>query len=190
MSVVQKGKLYFLIGIARSGKSTIADNWVNNRLDIVENSLDYIDPMFRADLLPRVVVCADRIRLAMGHRWNGIIEPHVAAVANTMIRALLYDHDVLIDETHTTATSIGRTLQIDPTAKWYYVKERPEVCIERAIKTKQDDLIPVIKRMENNLLNLCDCDDFRDVQDKLPWKIDLLRQKAVVNKKAFERIDD
>jgi len=183
------GRLYFLIGLPRSGKSTIAKRWLNNEINIT-NYHCIVDKLACEISFPRVVVNADRIRLAMGHRWNGVVEPYVAATCDTMIRALLYDHDVLIDETHTSARSILRTLQISSIANWHFVDALPGVCQQRAIDTGQRDLTTVIGRMYTNLCKLCNCGTMVSIKGELPRVIDELKEQASANKGKFERIVD
>jgi hypothetical protein len=145
------GRLYFLIGLARSGKSTLARRWLNKEIDFP--CINRLTPHIGVNQ-PRVIVCRDQIRLALGHRYNGFVEDFVAATATAMTRALLIDHDVLLDETHTTASNIKKAFQIDPMAIWYHVNTDASVCKERAVATGQEDLVPVIDRMMKNLLEL------------------------------------
>lgn len=147
--------LYFLIGVARSGKSTFAKDWQN-----MGNS--------------RVVVNADSIRLALsGDRWNYLTEPFVHAIKNTMIRTLLNQgYKVLVDGTHTTIKSISELFDIDNNARYYIINTPKEECIRRAIESKQSDLIPVIERMSNQL-ELLTID-----------KIEEARQNSIKNKNS------
>lgn len=181
------GRLSFLIGLPRSGKTSIAASWAKNEISITnDNRIIKVSHI----MTPRVVVSADRVRLAMGHRWNGVVEPHVGAVCDTMIRALLYDHDVLVDETHTSARSISRTLQISSVANWYFVDTVPAVCKQRAIDTGQPDLVSVIDRMHQNLGRLCNAGTILSIKGELPRVIEELREQAAKNKGIFERITD
>lgn len=131
-----KGTLYFTIGLPRSGKSTYANEWVKEK------------PM-------RVVVCGDDIRFALhGKRFEPLAESMVNAIKLTMIRALLNrGFDVLVDGTHTTRHSIKQLLEIDRYAIGLLDTNVPtaEECIQRAKDTGQEDLIPVIHRMNKNL---------------------------------------
>jgi hypothetical protein len=184
----QKGRLYFLIGLPRSGKSTIANNWLNHKISFANNNEMWKNiPPIEPD--PRVVVCRDEIRLAMGHRWNGVVEPHVNAVANTMVRALLQHHNVLLDETHTSKSTLLQTLQIDPDAIWYFVDTKSDVCKQRARDSNQTDLYGPIDRMVGNLIKLCNC-GWDTIPHELPRIINGLRQQARDNKPKFERIVD
>lgn len=145
-----KGRLYAMIGVARSGKSTIAEQWKNNKIDIV-NYTYY--PTNNLLLMPRVVVCADQIRLALhGERYIEKAEVFVHAIKNIMIISLLNSgHDVLVDGTHTTESSIKELLRIDVDCEFCIIKTPIDICIERAIKTNQEDLIPIINRMASQI---------------------------------------
>lgn len=152
----KRGKLRFLIGLPRSGKSTWATDWVRKRPD--------------ETAFPRVVVCADDIRLAVtGQRFNHCAEPVVAMIKKYMIESLLArGHDVLVDETNTTKSSIRRNFEADIDAQWTLINTPADVCKERAVDTNQPDLIPVINRMECQLKALLDegipsiCENLRE----------------------------
>lgn len=132
-------KLTALIGLARSGKSTFSEKWQ------LED-----DP----DGLKRVVVSGDKVRLGLhDHRFIFKAEPMVHAVYQTMVRALLLNPHlhVLMDDTHTTVSSIRNVLNIDDNAEFIYIPCDPATARKRAIDTNQTDLIPVIDRMYDNL---------------------------------------
>lgn len=190
---MNKGHLFILIGLPRSGKSTFCNEWVSYRATIYKSGLlsDAITPppvrgerkyglivddmagfeesdtnkFFKERELeqffhmnysnPRVVVCADDIRLAMGHRWNSNVEGFVHAVKDTMIKAhLLRGCDVLVDGTHTTPGSIKQMLMFDVDAKFVIIDTPPNICKERAKATGQEDLYSVIDRMAAQLHNI------------------------------------
>lgn len=129
------GKLYFLMGLPRSGKSSWAQSWIEEKPG-------------------RVIVCADDIRLACGHRWNSHIESYISSSKELMIKTLLQKHDVLVDGTHTTENNIRKLLQIDHNAQPIFINTHPEVCKKRAKQTNQEDLYPIIVRMQYNFQNL------------------------------------
>src|SRR5688572_1704057 len=117
--------LLFTIGLARSGKSTWANKWLNTetvKVGVLKNSTNdaIIKEISVFDRIgkPRVVVSGDDIRLALsGQRYNSHMEEYIFAMEHTMIKALLArGHDVLADDTHTTWKSIQALLQIDPHA--------------------------------------------------------------------------
>lgn len=152
-----QGNLYATIGLARSGKSTLANKWLHFAVNILDNC-DWTDKyVSNGKENPRVVVCSDDIRLALyGERFRKEGEEAVHAIQGVMIRSLLYrGHDVLVDGTHTTENSLMRLLRIDPRCRFVYVDTSPEECKEIAVKTEQIDLIPVIDRMYANLQDLC-----------------------------------
>ncbi len=130
-------KLYYMIGAPRSGKSTFANKWVKEA------------PM-------RVIVSSDDIRMAMhGKRYEPLAETLVFATKHVMIRALLSrGFDVLVDGTHSTKISIQRILEIDNLATAIILDTPKETCVQRAIDTGKPDLVPVIERIYNNLLDL------------------------------------
>src|SRR5688572_33094149 len=103
--------LLFMIGLARSGKSTWADKWLNGDYGTphFESELHFVrhispKPKFKSPSNPRVVVSGDDIRKALyGQRYNSHMEEYIFAIEHTMIKALLdRGHDVLVDDTHTT----------------------------------------------------------------------------------------
>lgn len=151
------GKLSFMVGLARSGKSTFANRWVKEP-----------DP----DGLNRVIICADDFRIAMyGRRFCKLAEPHVWATVDTATRAL-YNRGfhVLSDEVNSTKFRYFKNFDIDPSATpiWFpsinnqyafdtdseAFSDHIEECQQRAIQTDQEDLIPVIERQANELHSL------------------------------------
>lgn len=138
-------KLIILVGCARSGKSTWAKNWANENLDYT-------------DIQQRVIVNSDNVRLALhGQRYNKLAEPLVHAVTDVMIKTLMMNENttVCVDETNTTVSSLRKWLTLDPSAEVVYIEASPQMCKQRAIETSQEDLLPVIDHMYNNLLKLC-----------------------------------
>lgn len=166
------GQLHFTIGLPRSGKTTYCKEWANQEKG-------------------RVVVNADSIRLALsGDRYNSLCEPQVHATKLVMIRSLLlYGYDVMVDGTHTTKRSIIELLNIDPMEHFgidenvypHVVETHPDVCILRAKETGQDDLIPVIYKMVDNLhewvTNLFVIDDDGHIKLNGPGIIDDIYKK-------------
>ena len=67
-----------------------------------------------------------------------------------MAKALLLCHDtIIVDATNVNSRARNEWRKAFPEAKlvWKVFETTPEVCKERAINTKQEDLIPVIDRM-------------------------------------------
>lgn len=154
--------LYYTIGLPRSGKSTLCDKWVSYEMDINWNQFE---PYVREEILSpnqqiensRVIVCSDDIRMALhGCRFNSLAESMVGSIKEIMVRALLRrGFDVIVDGTHTTENSIKKILSLDKNAQYVYINTSAEKCKERARETDQEDLCPVIDRMEFNLEELC-----------------------------------
>lgn len=123
--------LIAMMGLPRSGKSTKVNNL----------SLDLGAPIVRKDA----------IRLALhGKAYIDLAEPMVKAISLIMVRSLFRaGHEVVIaDETH--YSRAARDFMRDDKewdTKFYYVQTTPEVCKERAIKTGQEYLLPVIDEM-------------------------------------------
>lgn len=148
-------KLYFTIGLPRSGKSTLCKKWQQNKL-FIENHT-FLESMNKLDEpeYPRVVVTPDYWRLALGHRYNWHTEPVVFSHVQIAVRAMLKaGYDVLVDDTHTTENSIIRLFEENIEAQYIYVNQLLGVCMDRATKTNQSDLIPVIRKLDTNLSTL------------------------------------
>ncbi len=155
------GNIYFTIGLPRSGKSILCDQWVSYKMDIVDHQFQ---PRLHESICehahiedsdnPRVIVCSDNIRIALhGCRWSSVAEESVHSIQGVMIRSLLErGFDVIVDGTHTTKSSIARMLRFDENAHYIYVNTNADTCKLRA--HDQQDLHSVIDRMEANLLIL------------------------------------
>lgn len=122
-------KLIITVGLPRSGKST----WAK------EQNIPIVSP--------------DSIRLALhGERWNALAEPFVWAIAKVMVRALFISgHDTVILD----STAITKFRRNDwKSNEWVRLFKEfdtsKEICIERAKATNQEDLIPVISRMNKD----------------------------------------
>jgi tRNA uridine 5-carbamoylmethylation protein Kti12 len=128
--MVEKKLLLAMVGLPRSGKSTM----------VAQLSKQYGAPIVRRDA----------IRLALhGMRYKGEAEPMVKAVSLYMIRSLfLAGHDMVIcDETNYSRAARDYIKSPDWETKFMVVNTSPEVCKERAIATGQPDLISVIDDM-------------------------------------------
>ena len=153
----------FLIGPARSGKSTYCKEWLLN-------------------MPKRVVVNADQIRLELtGHRYFVPAEPVVHSIKLMMVRVLhSQGYHVLVDGTHTTEQSVMDLLYIDPEANPIWIPSREmyitdpynieAVCHQRARATGQEDLFPVITRMVKQAATLA---------ENFPEKLEAMRVKSV-----------
>lgn len=128
--------LTFLVGCPRSGKSTFANKWVNEKPG-------------------RVVVCADTFRKTVYDKvWWQYGESMAYCHAYVAVRALLLDgYEVLYDDTNTSDESLKRIFEIDPSAKPHLIMTPPEICKNRAVELNQEYLLPVIDRCWANLYN-------------------------------------
>ena len=135
------GKITYLIGPTRAGKSTFCKKWLQER-DI--------------EGYHRIVVNADMIRIAIhGERYNHHSEPIVFSAQYLMLKTFyLQGYHVLFDETNTTDISIRRILEIDPEAMPLIFDTPAEICKERAVASSQLDLDSVIDRHCNQLKRL------------------------------------
>ena len=151
--------LYFTIGLPRSGKSTVCNQWVKHGFNIWDNQIQPKQHTIcghvhiSSDMNPRVVICSDDIRIALhGCRWSSVAEEQVSAIQGTMIRAMLNKgYDVLVDGTHTTKQSIERMFKFNPDAQFVYFNTSSDLCKQRAMATQQDYLCQIIDRMKSNL---------------------------------------
>jgi hypothetical protein len=90
-----------------------------------------------------------------------------------MIRALLErGFDVMVDGTHSTEISIKRILEIDINATAIPIFVDCSECIKRAKDTNQEDLIPVIERIHDNLRML-------DFYDNLEGRLEYIKQEVI-----------
>lgn len=172
--------LYFLIKIPRSGGTTFAKDWLNGQITSLVpqegnfhnypvknnywgfNCYPITDGIYN---LPRwttqkTVLHVDDIRSALyGTRFNSHCEEYVKTIKDTMIKTLLKEYEVLVDDTHTTWASIERVLAINPDATPVFFPSRNTIltsqsinfCLNNAEKTNQKDLLPIIHRMIDNL---------------------------------------
>ena len=122
-----KPMLIGLVGLPYSGKSTIA-----RKMDVP-------------------IVCPDEIRLAMhGHRFIPEAEGMVWAIAHIMVNALFgAGHTkVVLDSCN---ASRKRRMEWEGSSVydvfWTPVRTPMDVCIERAFAEDDEEIIPIIQRM-------------------------------------------
>lgn len=119
-------KLLMLVGLPRSGKTTWA----------------------AAERFP--TVSPDAIRLALhGHHYIHKTEPHVWAIAHTMVHALfLAGHDtVVLDVCNNTRKRRDEWKSSSWQRVFHVMETTAAVCTWRAIDDGRQDLIPSIERM-------------------------------------------
>lgn len=123
-----------LVGLPRSGKSTFK-KWLCKEYNFVD-------------------ICKDDIRLDLyGQRFYEKGDPYVHAIANTMLGVLTKQNiNIIIDETSLTIKS-RKILQskCHQEIKWVYFNTDSSICKQRAIDTKQNDLLQVIDYMKDNM---------------------------------------
>lgn len=158
MMTQMDNKLYFLIGLPRSGKSTIAKEWQKYEIDILNHKIYYTGRTYPLDDNPRIVVNADAIRLALhGQPFIAEAEKTVHAIKEIMIKAyLLMGYDVLVDGTHTKIEHIDDLLYIRKDAEYLLIDTNINICKQRATDTNQEYLFKPIERMAANLQLLKD----------------------------------
>lgn len=119
-----------LVGLPRSGKSTIA------RTLREEKGYPTVNP--------------DSIRIALhGQFFYKDAEPFVWAIAKTMVRSLfIAGHGIVVlDATNTTKERRKYWEDEDWEIHYYVVTTRKSICIDRAKILNRLDLIPVIEKM-------------------------------------------
>ena len=126
-----RSTVYILVGLPRSGKSTLAERYKGYK----------------------AIISADQLRyLVYGQRFWGTGEDMLWAIRKIALTMLLEQGiDIVIDETNTT---IARRKPIIELARKHgydveaiVINTPKEVCIERAKAGGDDNLIPVIERM-------------------------------------------
>lgn len=153
---MSKGRLYYMIGLSRSGKSTVCDKWLDYTTSVIDNRMAAPRGGGLADdIRHRVVVETDAIRKAItGDRWNGRAESQVYAIKHAMIATLLEQgYDVLVDGTHTSEVSMTRMLELDVHAEFCLHDTSLGQAVDNARKSGQSDLVNVIYRHSNNLMD-------------------------------------
>ncbi|HDZ36844.1 MAG TPA: hypothetical protein ENH62_00895 [Marinobacter sp.] len=96
------------------------------------------------------IVCPDAIRLALhGQRFAPEAEPHVWAIAKTMVRALFHaGHKVVIlDATNNTRKRRDAWIDGQWTTIWKVIEADVDTCVIRAYRSDRQDIIPIIEKM-------------------------------------------
>lgn len=118
--------LYMMVGLPRSGKSTQALN------------------------MGRPVVSCDAIRQALGvYPFVPAAEPWVWRIARTMVESLFHagHQEVVLDSCSYTRKRRDEWRSSNWCRRFVLVDTPKEVCIERALATDQEYLVPTIERM-------------------------------------------
>ena len=119
--------LYLMVGLPRSGKTTVAIG------------------------LREPIVCPDAIRLALhGQVYMAEVEDLVWSLARLMVRSLFEagHTTVIVDATNNTRKRRDAWRNDDEWNLEYHVlNTSAEVCTQRAKGTAREDIIPVIERM-------------------------------------------
>jgi hypothetical protein len=150
------GKLFFTVGLPRSGKSSYAREWIKGDLPpICGDEYDALEWRLPGER-PRVVICGDDVRTGLhGYSFLPQAEGFVFAIMDVAIRSLLIGgYDVLVDETSTTPETIKRYLRIDINAEPVFIDTPASVCQMRAMQDGKPYLAGPIDRMAKQLQEL------------------------------------
>ncbi len=142
-------RLILTVGLPRSGKST----WAK------QQNVPIVNP--------------DSIRLAIhGQRFIAQTEPFVWVIAFYMAEALfLAGHNiVIVDATNTTFERrqawIEKFVNINLCVKCKLFETTKEECISRALKNKDEEIIPVIERMASKFDKPQDYECLEELNDE------------------------
>lgn len=167
--MTRKGRLFYCVGLPRSGKSGVCDAWVSLACASIDGP--GADPRGvpswprsvakglherHGVQNPRVVVAGDDFRTALhGKTYLPEAEGLVFAAMDVATRALLArGFDVIVDETCTTEATLLRYLRIDPGATPVFLFACERECVDRARATGKDYLVGPIRRMAAQLRQL------------------------------------
>lgn len=141
-------KITIMGGMPRCGKST----WVNK---------------YKGNA---VVVSADDLRyLVYNQRFWKDGEPLVWSIRNIMLKYLMQQGvDIIIDDTNTLRQFRAPVIKMAKEFGYYIVgnmitEVSVDECIERAIITGQDDLVPVIKKMHGQIEHFSGHEGFDEI---------------------------
>ncbi len=143
-----RGKLYFMVGSARSGKSTVCKELAKE--------------------LNATILTQDSFRLAVYDKdWWGPGEPVVFGHVDIAARALLISgSNVIIDETNTLAWRREHWRGLG--GKAFFVKTPLDVCVSRC-NANNDGLIEAVNRMHKNLESFDPRDEKEEVLRIFSW---------------------
>lgn len=98
------------------------------------------------------IVSLDCIRLAFhGNKRNSIAEPFIIPIAKVMVQALFNagHNTVILDSNAVTKAKRKEWESKSWIRKYVEFYTEKEICIERAKQNNQEDLIPVIERLDS-----------------------------------------
>jgi predicted kinase len=136
----KRKKIVLMMGYPRSGKTTYAQKFL-------KSNPEYI------------YLCPDDMRLVIhGQRWYSPAEDLVWATIKFMARYFLNQgKNILVDGTFLTFSLrlpwISLAKEFDCDMEFMHISTSPEICMKRAKKLGQNDLVPVIARMMTNYEN-------------------------------------
>lgn len=146
----ERGRLFALVGLPHSGKSTYANTWARECKQFGTSGPHAVVQR------PRVVIAGDDFRHALyGSDYISRAEHVVFTMMDTAIAALLLrGFDVLVDETSTSKPTLMRYLRLDPACELIFIDTPADECKRRAIANNKPELIRVIDRLAPRLANL------------------------------------
>jgi len=150
-----ENKLILLVGLPRSGKST----WCKT---------------FKEENPNAVIVNIDSIRISLhGKRFEPLAEDFVWATAKVMVRALFMAGNSLLvlDATNTTKKSRSRWVNDDWETHYKIFDTPVHVCMMRAMRTGQKDLLIVITNMHDNYEPLTNEELTRNIKTEIKTEI-------------------
>ena len=154
-------ELIIMVGLPGSGKSTFVDDYI-------------IGKGFQEGVYGYHIVSRDDIRLAFGSGFNHLVEPHIGAIARTMVRAyMIRGIDIVVDETNTNISTIKMWTEL---AQEYGYKIRAmvmttplKICKERRETSKGKFPENIIDKMYEQLEALLVDVFFNDTFDKIQF---------------------
>lgn len=156
-----RGRLFYTIGLPRSGKTTYANAWLCGPFPGMlgpfarrDNHIFYDSRLDQITIKrPRVVLSGDDFRRAVYQaEYSRTGECLVFGILDTAARALLArGFDVLMDETATTQATLTRYYLIDFDAQPIIIDTPEEECIRRAIEGGKPHLVEPIRMMAEQM---------------------------------------
>lgn len=139
-------ELILMVGLPRSGKTAFARGFIE-------------------DNPGTAIVNPDSIRLALhGERFNKKAEPVVWATARYMVESLFLagHHTVIVDATNNTEKRRNEWVKWfgdTATVSCVFVGTPAEECIRRALAVNDEEIVPIIERMDEESDWYCSVDE-------------------------------